>query len=88
LRLENNDDTRLINKLGPDGFPLLGVVDGCDVDMFSTAGGNDVEGDAMVRGTAGVKERRRLRKAMDVLTASSQLLKKEQTQRPVGALNY
>jgi hypothetical protein len=44
LRLENNDDTRLINKLGPDGFPLLGVVDGCDVDMFSTAGGNDVEG--------------------------------------------
>jgi hypothetical protein len=62
--LENNDDTRLINKLGPDGFPLLEIV----LDIFSTAGGNDVDGGvvgAMVRDREGVKERRRVRKAID-----------------------
>jgi hypothetical protein len=50
LRFENKVETRLISRLVPDAFPPLlplgefEIKDSCEVEMFSTAGGNGTDG--------------------------------------------
>jgi hypothetical protein len=41
LRFENNEETRLISRVGPDALTLLwGIVDDWETHMFSTGGGS------------------------------------------------
>ena len=70
LRFENNEETRL-RILELEALLLLEeweTVEGCEADMFWTAGGNGVDVDV---GGEGTNERLRVRKAMSEITAAS-----------------